>query len=201
MTVPPTDDSAPVPPAPQGGETTFASLALADDMASLDPEHPVNARIRDAGAGLVPRVLSSDAALKRATVGAGAIVSVFSVPFGWHVFDDGRRTLVYDAGNRVQVNLTQIDPEGASDADVLETLLAQARRTWPDLQHLTLVLGGMKCLALHGISDGETALEQAYLVREVPGGRFLLTRVTALPPDMSRAMDLAELVLTSMQTM
>jgi hypothetical protein len=180
-------------------EPTYASLALADRPATLDPGHPVNARIRDAGAGLVPTVLAQDAAARRATVGAGALRACFGIPFGWHVIDDGRRTLVFDAENRIQVNLTLVDPEGGSDDDVLAAVLREYRATYPDLQHLELTLAGMRCLAFRGVRDGDTLLDQAFLVRRAPDGLVLKVRVTGLPEDMARAMDLAGRILRDLE--
>jgi hypothetical protein len=189
-----------VPIAPEeeegGGETetTYASVALADDASSLDPEHPINANIRDGGNGFAPNVAAIDTGRKCATVAVGAIVATFNVPFGWHVIDDGRRTLVFNASGEVQVNLNLLDPEGQSDGDILMGVLEEMQGLHPDLQHLQLELAGMKCLALRNVRDGDALLEQAYLVRPAYNDLLLKTRVTATPEWMVRAMDLAGLI-------
>lgn|GEM_PF-2788837 len=59
-----------------------ADVALANDAATLDAELPINARLRDSGAGLVPRVHTVVESEKYAVVGAGAIESLFHVPSG-----------------------------------------------------------------------------------------------------------------------
>ena len=65
---------------PNDRHTEAADVALADDTASLDPEHPINARLRDNGIGLVPRVIMVATQAKFASVGCAAIESVFRVP-------------------------------------------------------------------------------------------------------------------------
>ena len=176
---------------------SYATYALASDTGSLDPEHQLNAYFRDNGIGLVPRVLAKDDAARSVTLGAGAILATFRVPFGWHVIDDGKRTLVFDAGNDVQINLNLFDPEGSSDADVIESLLAQAQQHYPGVEHVKLELAGMKCLGLRNLEEGGERLQQAYLIRaKAPRDLMLQTRVPARDAGdhMTRAMDVAGLI-------
>jgi hypothetical protein len=97
-------------PASDDRPTQAIDVALADDAASLDPDHPMNASLRDSGVGLVPRVIMVATREKFATVGAAAIEAMFRVPLGWHVIDDGRRTLVFDPDGSVRINLNLRTP-------------------------------------------------------------------------------------------
>jgi hypothetical protein len=108
-----------------------AALALADDAATLDPEHPMNVRMRERGAGLTPRTLETNPAEKYAVVGAGAIVGTFTLPFGWHVIDDGRRTLVFDRDGKIQISLN-LRRDGGDPRGLLQGILAQARDEQPE---------------------------------------------------------------------
>jgi hypothetical protein len=187
-------------PPPPGRATQPAEVALADDASSLDPENPVNARLRDNGVGLVPRVVMESGSSKFATVGAGAIEALFRVPFGWHVIDDGRRTLVFDGGGRMQINL---DLRGAGPDEhtaLLDRILGEVSESNPGFEHMRLELDGMPCLALRNLDvDGER-LQQAYVVRESNRPDMaLVCRVTANDDDMTFAMNTAEVILASIQ--
>ncbi|MBL8693241.1 MAG: hypothetical protein JNJ88_04015 [Planctomycetes bacterium] len=185
-------------PAPQEAPPADASaLAIADDAGTLDPEHPMNVRMRDAGAGLTPRVLATFPEQKCLRVGAGAIVATFVVPFGWHVMDDGRRTLVYDAGGKIQINMARLRRDGRTDADLLEAIRAEAMAQ-PGVEYVRFQAGGLECLALRGIMDRGTRLEQCYLLKPAPGDSVVKVRVTATPDDISRAIDLSEVLLRDM---
>ena len=96
------------PKAPQPSKFTDADLgyyAKSDDLATLDPEHPINARLRDQGVGFVPKVLETDLKAKTAMLGASAISATIRVALGWHVNDDGQRTLLLDPAGKVQISL------------------------------------------------------------------------------------------------
>lgn len=175
-----------------------ADVAIADDAATLDPEHVINVRLRDLGAGLVPRVLSVDERERYAVVGAAAIASLFHVPFGWHVIDDGRRTLIFDVPGGVQISLNlRAAPDG------VYTLLAsvgdELASANPEALFLKMELLGMPCLAIRDLDiDGER-LDQAYVARASHHGELaLVCRVTATRDDMTRAMNTAEVILMSM---
>ena len=179
--------------------TTPAALALADDAATLDPEHPMNIRLRDNGAGLTPRTLETNTLEKYAVVGAGAIVGTFTLPFGWHVIDDGRRTLVFDAGGKIQISLNLRRDDGNTPA-LLDGILAQAREEQPQIAPLLLdVAPDMPALVLRNYRDGGDLLVQAFVAKRIrDDGLVHMARVTATPDDMTRAMNLTEVILRSL---
>ncbi len=170
----------------------LAALALAEDASSLDAEHTFNANLRSRGAGLVPRVVSVDLKGKFATVAAGAVVGMFHVPLGWHVIDDGKRTLVFDADGKMQVNLSQRLSEGASAKDFARALLDQYLSTQPDLPMAVFELDGIAAAGVRGVMiDGEK-LDQCFFVRDLGReGLLLVGRATATAADSQRAFDLA----------
>ena len=176
-----------------------AELALADDTSTFDPEHPFNVRLRDNGAGLTPRVLEVNAAEKFAVIGAGAIVAAFRLPFGWHVIDDGRRTLVFDAAGKIQISLNLRRADGDTRA-MLEQILVQAREEQPEIDPLFVnFTADLPGLVLRNYRDGDDVLVQAFVVRTLrDDGLSHVARVTASPDDMTRAMNLAEIILRSL---
>ena len=181
------------------GAAPAIDLAIADDAATLDPDHEVNARLRDSGAGLVPRVLNIVADEKYAVVGAGAIESLFHVPFGWHVIDDGRRTLVFDVNGNVQINLNL--RAGAADqlTSVLQTIGDELAAENPQALFLKLDMNGIPCLAVRDLLINGEQLDQAYFARASHRTNYVLVcRVTAARSEMTRAVNTAELILTSM---
>jgi hypothetical protein len=177
--------------------TQAADVALADDASSLDQEHPTNARLRDNGIGLVPRVISVSHDGKYAALGAGAVESVFRVPFGWHVIDDGRRTLIFDPDGRVQINL---DLRAATPDAMIQGIAQTMARENQQAEFLTFDFQEFKCLEVRNLEiDGET-LDQAYLARPSHrDGLTLVCRVTADRENMQRALNTSEVILTSMQ--
>ncbi len=192
-------DGVPVVSADTGEPAAPAELALSGDAATLDPEHPVNVRLRDRGAGLAPRVLETDLAGRFAVIGAGAIAAVCRVPLGWHVIDDGRRTLVFDAGGRIQLSLNLRRDTGDARAllrEILEGLRSEQSQVAPVYLEFAADMPG---LLVRNVRDGDTVLAQAYLVRQVrDDGLAHVARVTAAEDDMSRALNLAELVMRSL---
>lgn len=188
----------PPPAAPTPTEPTavlkpaeLIALALADDAASLDPEHRINANLRDRGAGLVPRVVGTDAATKSARLAAGAVEGFFRVPFGWHVVDDGKRTLIFDADGRIQVNLSQRLHEGASTTEFARQLLQPYLEQQPDLPTIETNLSGIAAAGVRGVTIESAKLDQYFFVRDVGrAGRYLVARVTAVSEDSTRALDL-----------
>ncbi|MBZ0151520.1 MAG: hypothetical protein IT456_25275 [Planctomycetes bacterium] len=179
----------------ESAPTPAAAVALADDLGSLDPEHPLNARLRDAGAGLVPNVLDHDQMERWARLGAGAIRATMRVPFGWHVLDDGRRTLVFDADGRTQISMQLLAREGRSDDAILAAKVPDLRREWPTMEHLRTEVSGLQCLLVRNATADGQPIEQAYLLRSAPEGLVLQTRVTSSPDTFARAGDLAEVLL------
>lgn len=178
--------------------TEMAEVALADNADSLSDENAMNARLRDNGVGMVPRILEVNEKGRYAKLGAGAIESTFLVPLGWHVIDDGKRTLVFDADGKVQLNLSLRPASGSSE--LLDSLLQEHLEQQPDIEHLRLELGGMECLALRNYRVEDEVLEQAFLCKEVSRKNMLLVaRVTAASEDMVRAMNVAEVVLRDLK--
>lgn len=199
-TPPPKAVAAPQAAAPSPDEPSQAAgLALSDTPATLDNDHPINANLRDRGIGLVPRVLKIDQTSKSAILGAGAIEATFRVPFGWHVIDDGKRTLVLDPENKIQVNLNLRNWEGSTD-DLLTSILQENLSEQPNLEHMRMDFGPIRCLGLRNyVSNGEQ-LEQAFLAQPSHrDGMQLVARVTSTPEDMTRAMNLTEVILRDLK--
>jgi hypothetical protein len=195
------DTPAESAPAEESKPAAPAELALAEDAGTLDPEHPFNVRLRNNGAGLTPRVLDTNTQEKFAVIGAGAIATSFKLPFGWHALDDGKRTLVFDAGGKIQVNLSLRRDDGDAKA-LLNELMAQARRDQPKIDPLMVDFApDLPGLVLRNYRDGDDLLVQAFIVKHLrEDGLAHVARVTAAPDDMSRAMNLAEIILRSLGT-
>jgi len=184
-------------PLPSDRPTQAVDVALADDASSLDPHHPINARMRDSGVGIVPRVTMVVTRSKFASIGAAAVDAVFRVPFGWHVIDDGRRTLVFDPDGSVQINL---DLRAATPDALLSHIGSALAQDNPDAQFLTFELLDSPCLAVRDLVIDGARLDQAYLLRPSHrDGLTLVCRVTADRENMTRAMNTAEVILTSLQ--
>jgi hypothetical protein len=184
---------------PSNQPTRAADVALDDTPASLDEAHPMNAQLRDNGVGLVPRVLEVNLDAKYAVLAASAIAATFHLPLGWHAIDDGRRTLIFDAEGRVQVNL-DLRSCPVDHATLLTELLHQHIAEQPELEYIQLELDGMLCLGLRNYRVEGELLEQAFLTKDTGNpGMALVARVTAAPEDMMQAMNLAEVVLRNLQ--
>jgi hypothetical protein len=191
--------AAPVAPAASASAPTakltsdeLAALALATDAGTLDPEHTFNVNLRNRGAGLVPRVVSIDLEGKFATVAAGAVQGFVRVPLGWHVIDDGKRTLVFDAGGKMQVNLSQRLSEGVSAKDYARALLDQYLATQPDLPVAAFEIDGIAAAGVRGAMIDGTQLNQCFFVRDLGrDGLLLVARATAAEADTKHALDLA----------
>lgn len=207
-TKPPPAASAPASPAPTSSEPVpllkpeeIRALALADDAASLDPEQEFNANLRNRGIGLVPRVAGVDPATKSVRIAAGAVEGFFRVPFGWHVIDDGKRTLVFDAAGRIQVNLTLRRHEGAATADFAAQLLQQYLDQQPELPTIQRMLANIAVSAVRGVTIGSEKLDQYFLVRDVGrDGLYLVAKVNTSAEDCARAMDLAGDIVATFET-
>jgi len=193
------DDRATLPaPTPLLTSAEISTIALANDATSLDPEQPTNARLRDNGIGLVPRIVSVDLHEKSARVGAGAIQGMFRVPLGWHVIDDGQRTLVFDGDGCIQVSVNQRQHEGATPEAFARACLEQAIEQQPDLPTIAATLGDIAAAGVRGISVDAETLDQYYFVRDVGrDGMYLVARVSATAEHITRALDLAGDVLAT----
>ncbi|MBL8178108.1 MAG: hypothetical protein JNK48_25765 [Bryobacterales bacterium] len=174
-------------------------VALAADAGSLDFEHPLNLRLRKNGLGLTPRVLSVNLEEKHAVVAGAAVEGVFQVPLGWHVIDDGRRTLVFDAGGRIQVNLDLRGLPAEGLHGLMEAIEREHEEQQPGIAHVHFHAAGFEGLAFRGLRVGEESLEQAFLLRNAHREEVaLVARVTAKESDMTLAMSLAEVMLLSL---
>jgi hypothetical protein len=178
---------------------SFATYALAATDAALQEDHPTNANLRERGVGLVPNVIATDDMERFAIVAAGAILAQFRVPFGWHVIDDGKRTLVFEPTGKIQISLNLIPRESRDNAAILNDLEAQMRVDYPRPEFLRLTNGKIQALGARNIADGNQPLEQYHLLYP---GRYddlvLRARVTTTPDRSSDACNLAELILHSM---
>lgn len=190
--------SAPSPSPAPAPKRTFHDFALAADIASLDPEAKINANLRDRGVGLVPNVVATDDASRRASVAAGAIMAQFDVPYGWHVIDDGKRTLVFEPSGQVQISLNLLRRDGRSNQAVLDDLEAQMRADYPNPEFMRLKEGKIHALGARNIADGDQALEQYHLLYPFRDSSLVLrARVTSTPEQARDACNLAELILES----
>ncbi|MFO1077303.1 MAG: hypothetical protein U1E73_06205 [Planctomycetota bacterium] len=188
--------AAPAPARPS--KTTFADFALAADSESLQPEQHMNQNLRARGAGLVPRVLEVDDERRAATVAAGALMAKFALPFGWHVIDDGRRTLVFEPSGKVQIHLHRLPREGRDDTVILDDLEAQARKDYPVPEFVRAGYGRILALGVRNIADGDQPLEQYHMLLDLGEPDVVLrARVTATPDEAGDACSLAELILDS----
>lgn len=175
-----------------------ADVALADDASSLDQDHPLNARLRDGGIGLVPRVHGIDLAAKHATLAAGAIVSMFRVPLGWHCIDDGRRTLIFDAAGTTQINLSLHAHEGPAQR-ILAEIEQELKAAQPDIILTSIQPLGYHLLIACNLRAGSEELSQTFWPREVEPGRWLMCRVTAPGDAGGKAVDVAGVIMTSLR--
>lgn len=193
----PATDAASQPDSEEAS-SEMPDVALAIDPSSLDPENAMNARLRDSGAGLTPRVLEVDLKRKLATVGLGAIEAVVRVPLGWHVIDDGKRALVFDAPGKMQINFN-LRPGGPDDhIGILTGIGDELAAANPNAEFMKLTIAGMPCLAIRDLPvDGEL-LQQAYLVRASRRDELaLVCRVTSDDDNMMLAMNTAEVIINS----
>ena len=176
-----------------------ADVALADDPSSFDPEHPFNRQLRDNGIGLVPRVHRVNHAEKYAVLAAGAVVSSFRVPFGWHCIDDGRRTLIFDPQGSVQINLALRTHAGPITL-ILDEIAAELRRQQPDLILTGIEPLGFKILIACNLRVGNEELSQTYWPLQVDPGTWVMCRTTAALGDAgAKAMDTTGVIMMSLR--
>ncbi|MGC4072468.1 MAG: hypothetical protein QM760_08125 [Nibricoccus sp.] len=178
----------------------FAELVLADDMSALDPDQKINANLRDRGIGFVPNVLSVDRNEKSVRVGAGAIEGIFRVPFGWHVNDDGRRTLVFDGAGRMQISLNLRRREHDSLAELGQSYIAEYVENQPGLKSFTHELDGIVAVGVRGLKVDNEVLDQTFLLRDIGrDGYVLVARATGNAEDIRLAMNLAGDILSTVE--
>lgn len=182
-----------------GDEVPAAAVALAADMRSFEPTHEHNVRLEHRGAGRVPDVLDYHDQERWATLAPPTLGATLRVPFGWHVVDDGKRTLVLDADGHSQVDLALLRRDGRSDDAVLAGALADLQRQHPGLQSEASSLAAMPCRLVRGLSLGGKPVAQAWLLRPAPDGRVLRVRATASPDHFGRACDLVAVLLRDLR--
>jgi hypothetical protein len=177
------------------GVSTYADVACADDVATLLPEHPQNQALLQRGAGF-PAPLAADhgPSARCATVKAGALRATLRVPYGWHVLDDSRRTLVHDGRGGVQISLSRRARNGRSAHEFLRDLLADLQQEQPHVTGRRLRCNSVEMLLVHGLVDDDEPLAQAYVLREAPGDEFLVLRCTCRPDDLPRTGNTAQLL-------
>ena len=189
------------PPSPNDRPTQPADVALADDASSLDQDHEMNARFRDNGVGLVPRVLSVSTRDKYAVLGAGAIEATFHLPLGWHVIDDGKRTLVFDPGGAVQISMDLRSTPPGGPQELMGLIAQSLAEESPGAQFLTFELMDLPCLAVRDLQINGEMLDQAYFFRPSHReGVTMVCRVTADRDNITRAMNTAEVIISTMIT-
>lgn len=195
-------EAPPPEPAPpqtiQFTESDFGHYAKSDNWNTLHPEHPINARLRDQAVGLVPNVLQTDPEARTAKIGAGAIRAIIQVAFGWHVIDDGRRTMVLDPDGKIQINLSVIAKEGRSIQQILDEIQAEAAQSYANPEFLRLEDGGIWGLAIRRIEVNGDPVEQVHMLTPwSEDSAILRARVTADPQSMRFAANYADLILKS----
>jgi hypothetical protein len=179
-------------------ESDLGHYAKSDDLNTLDPEHPINARLRDQGVGFVPNLLETDQDAKTTKLGAGAISALIRVAFGWHVIDDGRRTMVLDPDGKIQINLSVIPKEGRSIDRILDDIQNQAVQDYGNPECLRAQDGGIWGLAIRGIVVNNEPVEQVHMLTPwAKDSAMLRARVTADPQSMRFAANYADLILKS----
>jgi hypothetical protein len=198
QTVPLRQEEAATPSSEGFTESDLGSYAKADDTATLDPEHPVNARLRDQAVGFTPNLLAINAAAKTATVGAGALRAMIQVAYGWHVIDDGQRTMVLDPDGKIQINLSLIPTNGRNMDAILDEIQGEAEQSYPNPQFLRLQDGGLCGLHIRGIAVQGEDVEQLHMLHAwADESAVLRARVTADPASMRFAANYADLILKS----
>lgn len=194
----PVQTNEPIAPPREFEDTDLGFYAKSADAGTLDPEHPVNARLRDQGVGFVPNVLECDLQAKTARLGAGAIAAVIRVALGWHVNDDGRRTLLLDPDGKIQISLHLIPTAGRPTDQILDDIQAEASQSYPNPEFRRLEHDGLWGLAMRNIMvDGEPVEQTHLLTRWRKKSAMLRARVTSDPASTRFAVDYADLILRS----
>lgn len=180
----------------------YADFALAGDAKSLDPAHAVNKQLVDVRKmGQVPRVLHVDEEHRWAIVALPAVSATLKVPLGWHLLDDGDRSLMFDSGGQVQIHFSLLDANGRTVDAMIDDAKASILNDHPKLQTLTQSLGGMRLLAIADLPADDSKVDICFLISESPVGEglYLQARITADSEKMTEMMDLFELLMTGFQ--
>jgi len=202
----PAADSAPAveteaaaAPVADGEEAnTFAAHALAADAASFDPGQEMNARLRNNGIGFVPNLVAQDDAALTGTFAAGALMASVTIPFGWHIMDDSRRTLVFEPSGKTQISLNLIRHEGRAADAVLDEIEAATRGEHPAPEFVRGDYQGLAFLGVRNLTVNGSQVEQYHMLRPAPCGEvFVRARITTTAEQRTAAGNLAELILLS----
>jgi hypothetical protein len=179
----------------------FLPFTLPTGPASVSQDHPLNANLRDNGIGLVPRIVAIDESAGSATLACGSILARLSIPLGWHIFDDGRRTLIFDEASSVQINLQLCDTKGHPAELLIQHIINVVTQANPEAEHITLDLADMKSVAFRGLKIADEYCDQVHMLKPCPGkfGMFCEIRVVCRPTDIVRIMDMAELIVNSLE--
>ncbi len=179
-------------------ESELGHYAKSDDLATLDPEHPTNARLREQGVGFSPNVIEADVEARKARVGAGAIGAVIGVALGWFVIDDGKRTLVLDPDGKIQISLGVYPTEGRDVDAILDAIEAEARASYPEPEIFRIDDRGFWTLTVRDIVvDGEPVEQVHLLTPWVRGAAMVRARVTSDLDGIRWAENYARLILQS----
>ena len=173
--------------------------ALATSMATFEPAHEVNTRLRNMGAGTVPDVQHYHEQELWAAFTPPAIGGTLRVPFGWHVIDDEKRTTVFDGAGDASVQLERAWREGATDDELFTARFAPLQEQQPSLQAERLTIADVPCLVVRGVQNGSKTVTKAFLLRDVGQGRVLQLAATAAPERFAVVRDLVEVLLTDLQ--
>lgn len=179
-------------------DTKFIHLALSDEATTLtDSDEKMNAYMRDNGIGLLPRVMKMNEAERYAMMACGSIMAAVPVPFGWHIFDDGKRALVFTADNAIQINLSVIPTGGMTIDQGMDQIVAGMLKEQPQVEHQRHIIEGMPMLAFKKLNINGEELTQVFIFRERPKreGYVFQTRVTSSDADMVRAVDLGGMIV------
>ncbi|HMO24851.1 MAG TPA: hypothetical protein PKB10_01145 [Tepidisphaeraceae bacterium] len=201
-------DASNVPPKPGSGpqgishEKPYREFALSIKPDSFDPEHKVNRfLVQSQKLGSIAPLLHVNTEERWAMVSLPAVSATMKVPFGWHVIDDGRRALMFDADGHIQINFSFIPGDGRSVDELIEQTRLEITKDDPKLQSLVQPLGDMKLLCVTDLQVDGKPVDVCWLISNSPiaEGAFLQARLTAPADHMTRAMDLFELLMTGFQ--
>jgi len=184
-----------------GGHPQPLSLALADNAGALQAKHSINRDAAKRGLGKTPAVIETHVHEKFAMVHASAVAATFDVPFGWHVVDNGKRTLVFDADHEIEVHL---DVRQAADGAraFLKGVLADQRKRQPSVKaQLSENADGSGFLVMQNYEEkGESNL-RAYATHAAKNdGELIVAQVSAKPSDLIRALNLTTFILRHLET-
>lgn len=174
----------------------LTAWALAENAATLSPDHPVNRALAEGRAGVVPQLLCTDARRRVATIVCVPLRARLDLPFGWHAIEDAAHLALFEPSRQVQIQVGLIERAGRATAAVLDALELElcGQRPAPDV--LRLHHGGWHALALREWLDGRIPLEQYHLLTPGPdAARLTHARVIATPQRGAEAVGLAEALL------